>query len=91
MVDGKKPLIASSRVDHRQDVLKSSLASAVLPFRKGTNQVGMDNGHRAKFPHGLQGSLPVFLVIPLTHIARRAVAYEQTGQRAPTRKVRSAS
>jgi len=53
MADGKKPQIAGSRVNHGQNVLEPPLASTVLPFRKGTNQVSMDNGHRAKFPHGL--------------------------------------
>jgi len=53
MTDGKKPQIAGSGVYDGEDVLVPSLASAIFPFQKGTNQVGMDHGHRAKFPHGL--------------------------------------
>ena len=90
IAEGGEPEVESGMADHGWRRQNTPLVAGMLPPEGGSGRVGLATNHRAKYPHGPQDRQRGLLASPLAHNTLRAVAYEQTGQRTPTQKIRSA-
>jgi len=83
----KEPQISSSRINDRENILKTPLIPAIPSFWKWANQICMENCHGAKLPHRLEISLAWQLVASLVQVASNTVSHKHSSEGLPSWKV----